>query len=630
MKRRQKNRRRSGDASSVIAGPSEPGPAAWRDRRWYGVLAVLVVIAHGISITSGFVWDDTHFVEVWLPRFDSITSLFVPPRDIPDWPTAYYRPIGVLSLKIDQILWGASATGWHITNLVVHAIVSMQVFAMLKALLAPFERGILFAGLAASLFAVHPIHVESVNWIAGRSDPLATAMSMAVIASSIQFSQDGRWLWLTSLSTFLILGLLCKEIAIVAPVLALIFVASTRFLDSPSTSHHGSKPNQEPATVPIRRFLAIGISSIIATLAFVLLRSNAVPPSQTMDSLPRFTLALESVQAGAFYLQQLFLIHKQAPVPPFTVVPSLAVSLAILLSLLGFAGFAIARFKRESTPLVVGLTWMLLSIAPSLMVVLLQTDRNTLSERYLYLPSVGFVLCIAWVASTIDRRLGGITIPVVFCICISLCALKSNLYGSYWHSDLSLWSHTTKHYPKHPRGWTILAKEYDRLGMQEERLVAVKNAVDADPEWDKTLLNMAIAMRENGRVGEALWAAQRAIEVSANNDGAWLEYGNALEMMNKNEAAREAFAEVLRINPRNAKAYVNLAGFHGGEPEIAIKLLNKAIEIDPKLPMAFNNLGVVYGNQNEIVKARECFREALRLEPDMSLANKNLRAIESD
>ena len=171
--------------------PKVEGPWSRSNILWPVLISLITLLAHCPSLASSFVWDDIEFVDNWLPRFDSLQAIFFPPDDIRGWPTSYYRPVGVLSLKVDAMVYGQSARGWHITNLIIHGIVNLQVYWLAQRLFRMEKKAEVAARITSLVFAVHPIHVESVNWIAGRSDPLATLFVLGAIFACLNWVDHG-------------------------------------------------------------------------------------------------------------------------------------------------------------------------------------------------------------------------------------------------------------------------------------------------------------------------------------------------------------------------------------------------------------------------------------------------------
>ncbi|MEQ1803659.1 MAG: hypothetical protein ABL989_17165, partial [Gammaproteobacteria bacterium] len=192
---------------------------------WLPLLAA--VVAYAVAPTAQLVWDDQIVAGQQLLSFNSVADILQPPAGIPQWSYAYYRPVVVASYLLDAWLFGiGSAIGPHTMNVLYHVLTTLFVGLLARRLLAGVPQGALGAIAAATLFAVHPIHTESVSWVTGRSDLLATLLLVPALHVTLRWRDEGATWQLLLGPVLFLLALLAKEVAIaglaILPVLWLL------------------------------------------------------------------------------------------------------------------------------------------------------------------------------------------------------------------------------------------------------------------------------------------------------------------------------------------------------------------------------------------------------------------------
>lgn len=188
-------------------------------------------------------WDDA-FWPRQLPFFVDAASLLQPPPGIPDWPYNYFRPVWISSLLLDASLY-SSPLGGHWMNLGYHAATVLLIYLLAKRLVAsryPAEAA-LAAALAAGLFAVHPIHAESICWVGARVDILATLFCTLTLGLALRWRDRGGWLALLATPLAYLLALGSKEVGIVTAVLVPLALLLTPFPQPPQSSRRGTGPH---------------------------------------------------------------------------------------------------------------------------------------------------------------------------------------------------------------------------------------------------------------------------------------------------------------------------------------------------------------------------------------------------
>ena len=353
-----------------------------------GALLAVTAIAYAGTLTAGFVWDDADWVLPLIGTspgtafWDSLKS-----RQVGGGLAfAYYRPVAAFSFALDGWLWGSSAQGFHLTNLLLYLGCLVLAFLLAKRLLPAPEPAL----LAAAVFALHPVHVEAVAALQGRYDLLAFAGGTAALLGFLQaLEHRPSVLLLGGTGLALLGGLLSKEAALVVPALALACWAL------------GSPERRRPLGHAVRAFVPF----LLALAAYGLLRGLAGVASQppAPDLLPGGQRWLLTPVVFAKYL---WLLIWPYPLNPYYVVPPASglgdprvlAGMGLGLSLVAAAAWATLRARRIALPLV----WFLIAVVPVLPLAPLR--GFTMRERYLFLPSFGCALAVGLAWRAISSR----------------------------------------------------------------------------------------------------------------------------------------------------------------------------------------------------------------------------------
>jgi hypothetical protein len=338
------------------------------------VLVVLVWGNYANSLRNGFVWDDKIILSRQLVVFDSLRAVLVTPRNIPQFSPDYYRPLTVASFLLDRAIGGDQPFTYHLSVIAGHAGVSLLVLALVWILLAGQLGGRVAAVVAAALFAVHPIHTESVAWIAGRSDVLATGFLLAALLAHLRLPRG--WSRAVSAGVLSLAALAAKETAIsIIPLLVL----SDLFALSDGRERW-------------RAHWADYVAVAFAAMLYLALRNASVGGiiGESIVASPVDRSLVDLVGAvGAYLIKLIWPAGLNAYIDTVPVdAMTLVITLAAVTVLVGVAVWAWLYQQRVVTFLIL---WLALTLAPSLAVVW-RIPEAPMAERYLYLPSVAFCL----------------------------------------------------------------------------------------------------------------------------------------------------------------------------------------------------------------------------------------------
>lgn len=586
-------------------GPVSPPAAAASVKNVTGPMAMLVfavsLSAYAITLRNGFVWDDVGTLtgggtaasvgELWGVIVGGIGG--------PIEGSGYYRPlIGILHTLV-RIAFGDGPWGFHLLNVAMHAGVATAAFGVLLRLLAGNAPATMGDGMlscaGALLFSLHPVHAESVAWASGITDPAFSLFYLMAfygyLAALAESEHPSRRAGLTfiSLASFL-LATLAKEPGLTLPLLL--------------AAHDAAFPERLPSRSPAG-FLRRHLPYLAMAALSLLLRAHALSGLRLGGQSQRLVLAganasldtagyaINALPLFAKYLATLLLPVNLSAYYEVRLVSSLAepaalLSLLITLCFITFTGVA----WRRNRPLFFALAAMAIPLLPALN--FRATGTTAFAERYLYLPSFGFVLALVFPAAKLWREkaqsapyLAGaaaVLLVAYAAVTVPRCAV--------WRDNYTLWSDTARKFP-------------------DSGIVRY---------------NLAYELKQRGELREAIAQYRAAIDLSPGLADAHMNLGNIYAQTGFLSMAIGEYRATLRIRPEYGEAFFNLgrACFVQGRTREAIDALSRSVAITPDNPMAHNALGMAYQQAGEPEKARDEFLAAVRLSPGESRYRINL------
>lgn len=403
------------------------------------------------SLKSEFVWDDIEVITKNNISYDPSNIIYyVVPTEIETKEARYYRPVVYVSWVTDSAIWKMSPLGYHLSNIVFNSISVVLFYFFVILLLGELRPGGNEAAvfLSALLFAVHPMHVESVSWIAGRTDVFCALFLFLGLIFHI-YSYKHSWLFVLAGLGFL-LSVFSKEVAIVFPLLitALDLMGGKFF----------------------RRGNILKYSFyIVVLLIYFYLRAKAFSIPAFNDEIVSEGLTHDVSRLGntssiTFYLETVkivlssYYVYLSKLICPFDFnvfinkvprEPSVLISSIILLAISTLISFISMQRRERVTAF--GILWIWITLAPSVLIAIVSISSTPLAERYLYVPSAGYCLLIGyWIVEAGHRvRLKSLAWGVGIILIISYI-LISYQGQVLWKNDLALWRNAASKSPDHP------------------------------------------------------------------------------------------------------------------------------------------------------------------------------------
>ncbi len=526
-----------------------------------------------------------------------------------------WHPLTWLSHMLDFQLFGRQPSAHHLTNLFFHIASTLLLFLTLKEMTAAFWR----SAFVAAMFALHPLHVESVAWVAERKDVLSAVfwfLTLAVYVEYVKRPAKGKYL---AVLFCYILGLMAKPMLVTLPfVLVLLDFWPLRRIPLDGIERHGFWLAIKPLLLEKIPFFACSLFSSVITY-YVQQKGGAVSSLQIVPVSVRITNALISY---AEYLDKTLWPRELAVFYPYPDTVLLSKALGAALIVLFISIFAIYLIKRVPY-LFVGWFWYLGTLIP--VIGLVQVGIQASADRYTYLPLIGIFLIVSWGVEEMSRRLPFRRIILSVCALLLLVhwSFSSWCQVSHWKNDISLFEHALSVTRDNAVAHNNLGGALAKAGRHDEAMRHYREAVRINPSYSSAINNVGTQLVRRGQSAEAIHYFRRAIQTNPHNETAYINLAVQLSKAgnpeSRAEASRQLF-EALRIDP-----FSFVAHYHLGllllptNTRDAIVHFEDAIRLNPEYGMAHYQLGVIYSRKNVPEKALYHYREALKCDSDPQL-----------
>jgi tetratricopeptide (TPR) repeat protein len=560
---------------------------------------------------------------------------------------ANWHPLTWLSHMLDWQLFGSWAGGHHLTSALLHTAGTVLLFWLLKRMTgAPWP-----SAAVAALFAVHPLHVESVAWVSERKDVLSTLFGLLALLCYVRYAERpgvGRYLWVAVLFAA---SLMCKPMLVTLPCVMLL-------LDYwPLRRYPLRIANCELRiqTAPARGLFKSAIRNPQSAISFA--RTTAL--RLILEKLPLFALvAASSIMAfitqrhgGAMkYAEQLPFLTRLANAPvvyvtylgktvwptalalfyPYTERPVWQAVLATALLAAITAG-VVWQIRRRPY-LAVGWFWYLGMLVP--VIGLVQVGEQSMADRYTYLPLVGIFIMGVWGARDLaaGRRAWQVGLVCAFAAALVACAALAQQQVACWKDSKTLLEHDIEAAGDNPMARGNLGVFYmdDTRLEKSERLrramAEFRRALELNSRYVFAHNNLGLALAEQDNLSEAIDHYRIALQIDPRHAPTHNNLGMALARQDNLDMAIRHYREAIDLRPDYAKAYNNLASalHRQGKVNEAIDGFRRAIALDRRYARPHNNLGMVLAQLGLTDEAIAEYREGLRLDPENAKTHNNL------
>lgn len=557
------------------------------------LLAVVAFVTYAGTLAFGLVYDDRIQIidDVYIRSWKSVPLYFnthvwglLDPRVAPN----YYRPTFMLWLKANYSLFAAAPPGWHFTTVLLHVLATVQVFWLGQRLI----RNRTAAAVAALLFAVHPVHVESVSWVCGLSDPLLCVLSLGAVLGYLRW-QQGRSVAVYIASLFLaVSAYLSKEPGVMLPLLVVVSAWAV------VPSDRKMSRIEQLALVPYFVLAAIYLS----------VRQHVIGGfAHDMANATVREMVLTWPSVIVFYLRQLFapyqisLFHDlawvESPLSAAFIVP-LALIFLVIAALVYFI-----KSSNDRKPWIAALLWMSIPFAP-VMYLKFFMEGEIVHDRYAYLPSIGFVFLFVLLGQMLlqyvpqESRLSRARAVIIAFVVVFTGLTFYN--QQFWGSDLLLFTRSLEITPNSNGARLNLGTIYAEKGDRESLLIAkalFKTVTDRSLENSTAFFNLGHAEYQLGDYPNAEKHMFRALQYDSKYAPWWMHFAGIELRLGKYTEAEAAAREAIRLTP-------NEPGYHAA-------------------------LGAVLAGAKKNAEAEQEFNYELKLHPDNATARQGLAGLEA-
>ena len=531
-----------------------------------------------------------------------------------------WHPLTWISHMLDCQLFGLKPGLHHLVNLFFHMANTLLLFLILHRM----TKGLWQSAFVAAVFAIHPLHVESVAWVTERKDVLSTFFWMLTMGAYVFYVERRELKRYLLTLLFFALGLMAKPMLVTLPFVLLLLdywplrrltigkssvnenTQSDRSLNRRSkkkerqrsaikAEHVNKTEKQTQQQHAIGHIILEKVPFFVLSLASSIVTYMAQQKGGAVGSLQSFPLPARIANALVSYCgyigkmiwpENLAVLYPHSGMPPaWEVIGSVV--------FLGLTTFLIIRTLKRYPYLTTGWLWYLGTLVP--VIGLVQVGVQAMADRYTYVPLIGVSIMVAWgVPEFLKKwRHRNAALATVAVITLSIFSFVAWKQVGYWQNSTTLFKHTLEKTTNNPIMLNNMGNVLEGEGRLDEAISHYTEALRIDPNLSDSYNNIGLALTKQGRADEAIPNFLKAIRINPNHAAAHYNMGTVLASRGKLDEAIYHFRESIRIKPDYAKAH--------------------------------NNLGNVLLMQGRIDEAIDSYREALRINPDYVMAHENLK-----
>lgn len=540
---------------------------------------------------------------------------------------ANWHPLTWLSHMLDCQLWGVKPGAHHMMSVLLHALATVALLFALRRMTKSTGR----SAMVAALFALHPLHVESVAWVAERKDVLSGLFWMLTMWAYVWYTERPGALRYAVVLVAFALGLMAKPMLVTLPCVLLLLdywplKRGLRWLEK----------------VPL---FALSVASSVATM-IVQREGGAV--FSFAERLSFGARVANAFIAYVSYLGKMVLPEELAvlyPHPGHWPMWQVAGAAVILVAIT----VGVVVLGKARPYLVTGWLWYLGTLVP--VIGLVQVGEQYMADRYTYIPLIGVFIALVWgvtdaLAAVSQRK---VAIGFAVAVALAMCVVGTRRQLTYWQNSVKLFARTVQVARDNPTARYNLAQALSVRGYLKESMPHYEEALRLRPEYPDALNNLGFTLALMGRLTEATNYYEKALKYAPKMASAHINYGFGLLSLGQPERAVAHFAaavkqapaltiahfgygrallgsgkldegiarlqQALRLNPNDAEAifYLGLAQVGKGQTNEGLKQIQRATKLAPQAPDARMHLGRIYAAQGKAAEAIAEYKEAIRL-----------------
>ena len=481
-------------------------------------VSIVIIVSFGIytnSLDGEFVWDDrTLFIQnydQW--QWKNIKDLLTRPDDLfGAVKTPFYRPVPNVSFLLDRSIWGRQPFGYHLSNILIHVLCTVAVFFNSRMLMNSLPGGF----ISSMLFADHPVHSEVVAWINGRNNAISALFYILGFYCYVRFRHLKQIKYYALSVISFGISLLCKEYAITFPIMLILYEICYRKKDQAWYEF-------------LRRTGKWLIPYVCVLVLYMSIRHVMLPGGGGIDfqwdtiyfrllTVPKIVLAYLKL---LFFPIDLNAFHTDPLVEtPYSLAFMAQSAVMALILYLWFISL------KKSQPLFMGISWLLVTCLPVLNIIPLPNNNHLVSERFLYIPSVGFCMIIACFFLRLFQIQQRSSLLIKYGV-IFLLILMIELHGfetlkrnRVWHNELALWQDTVKKSPESFMARTNLSLALYTMGRLEAAHQEINEAIRLNPYQDTPHYILGVILYHKASYQDSMKALERTLQINPHHKDA--------------------------------------------------------------------------------------------------------------
>lgn len=524
-----------------------------------------------------------------------------------------WHPLTWLSHMLDVQIFGMNPGAHHLTNLILHVGSTLILFGLLHSLTAALGR----SAFVAALFALHPLHVESVAWVSERKDLLSTFLGMLTLAAYVGFARRPRAGRYLAVMLLYAMGLMAKPMLVTLPFVLLLLDFWPLGRLSPDAAPQGqaveaSDRSSGLGALILEKVPLFALAGASAVATFLVQRAGG-----NLLSTEEFPLEVRAANAVVSYVLYLSKTLWPASLAAFYPYPRAQSTLAVVGGLLALAAASVAaiRAARRHPYLAVGWLWYLGTLVP--VIGLVQAGEQAMADRYTYVPLIGIFVAAAWGIPVLLARWPRPVLQGAAAFAVLACALSARAQVRHWGSDRALWTQAVRATAGNAVAHNNLGIALAAEGLEVEAQARFSDAVRLNPRHAEARNNLGASLLKQGRADEAATHLLEAIRLAPEYADARSNLGSSLASLGRPDEAIVHFSEALRLKPASASVRANLgiALAKRGRVEEGLRHLTEAVRIAPEHAEAHYNLAVLLIEQVRFEEAALHLEATLRLNP---------------
>jgi tetratricopeptide (TPR) repeat protein len=570
-------------------------------------LVAITFAAYSGVLSSGFVkFDDNVYVTEnarVLEGLNAKTAAWA----LTSTEESNWHPLTWLSHLLDVSLFGLDAGMHHLTSLLLHAANAVLLFLLLQRMTGALWR----SALASALFAVHPLHVESVAWIAERKDVLCTLFWLLTTAAWVRYTAAKSAARYALVIALFALGLMAKPMLVTLPVTLLLLDVWPLHRKGPLTTRLIEK-------APL---FAMSAASSVVTFV-VQQRGGAV---QTLLSMTFGERIANAAVSYVSYIEKTVWPAGLAVFYPFVKnIPAWRVAGATVVLIVVTA--AAVRLRARMPYLAFGWLWYLATVVP--VIGLVQVGGQSMADRYSYAPLIGIFVAAAWGLAELARSNATARFAAsgAAALAIAACVAATRAQVAHWSDSTALFERALAVTKDNWLAHNDLGLVLFEAGKTDESIPHYVEALRITPDYVEANNNFGNALEKLGRRDEAIAHYKAALRVRPDYARVHNNLGVALSNQGKNDEAIAEYREAIRLDPGYPKPYENLAISLSAEGRTgeAIEAYEQALRVKPDSFASLSALGLAYAKSNRVPEAIDAFQRAIALKPDAAEVRNNL------